>query len=138
MTSKVKTTGEKAEGVIVGFGGVASGITLYLENGVPVFDYNYFDEHTVLRGDSVLPADEATIVVDFAYEGGEKPGGPATITLTVNDKQVAQKKMDATVPGRFGIDTFGIGEDTGQPVTPNYQPPFEFTGEIESVQFQIN
>jgi arylsulfatase len=33
--------------------------------------------------------------------------------------------MEATVAGRFGIDTFGIGEDTGRPVTYAYEPPFE-------------
>ena len=28
------------------------------------------------------------------------------------------------------VDTFGIGEDSGQPVTFDYQPPNRFTGEI--------
>jgi hypothetical protein len=37
----------------------------------------------------------------------------------------------------FGIDTFGVGEDTGQPVTEAYQPPFPFNGEIERVSFEI-
>ncbi|MCG6155006.1 arylsulfatase [Rubinisphaera margarita] len=137
MRSEVKTTGENTEGVIVGFGGVAAGIALYLESGTPVFDYNYFGEHTVLKGDSVLPAGKATVSVDFSYEGGETPGGPATITLSINGRQVAQKKMAVTVPGRFGIDTFGIGEDSGQPVTQSYQSPFTFTGEIKRVTFQL-
>jgi N-sulphoglucosamine sulphohydrolase, C-terminal len=56
------------------------------------------------------------------------------IALEVNGTKVAEGKMKATVAGRFGIDTFGIGEDTGQPVTSDYQPPFKFTGEIEKVQ----
>jgi hypothetical protein len=29
--------------------------------------------------------------------------------------------------------TFGIGEDSGQPVTPDYEPPFKFTGKIDTV-----
>ena len=41
--------------------------------------------------------------------------------------------MHATVAGRFGINTFGIGEDSGQPVTFEYKAPFAFTEEIESV-----
>ncbi len=75
-------------------------------------------------------------MVEFDYEG-KQPGGPATVSLSINGKQVAQEKMEATVPGRFGIDTFGVGEDTGQPVTHAYETPFEFTGEIESVVFEM-
>jgi arylsulfatase len=45
--------------------------------------------------------------------------------------------MEGTVGGRFGVDTFGIGEDSGQPVTFDYKPPFRFTGEIEKVSIAI-
>jgi len=137
MTAKVKTDGEKSEGVIMAVGGVAAGITLYLDEGVPVFDYNCFDDHTVIKGDQALPAGESTLEVEFDYQGGDQPGGPASVTLKVNGKALPSQTMESTVPGRFGIDTFGIGEDTGQPVTPSYQPPFEFTGEIEKVTFEL-
>lgn len=45
--------------------------------------------------------------------------------------------MKATVGGRFEIDTFGIGEDSGQPVTPDYKAPFKFNGEIERVVIAV-
>ncbi|WP_339900461.1 hypothetical protein [uncultured Gilvimarinus sp.] len=61
----------------------------------------------------------------------------ADLSLAVNDETVAQGSMDATVPARFGVDTFGIGEDTGQPVSVAYKPPFAFTGEIEKVTVDI-
>jgi len=136
LNAKVKADGAKTNGVIMGFGGVAAGVVLYVKDGVPVLDYNYFDEHTVLKGDKPLPEGEVTIEVDFDYQG-EKPGGPAALTLKVNGGKVADGKMKATVAGRFGIDTFGIGEDSGQPVTNAYKPPFKFTGEIEKVTVEI-
>jgi arylsulfatase len=136
LNAKVKTEGAKTQGVIMGFGGVAAGITLYLKDGVPVFDYNYFDQHTVVKGDNALPDGEATVEVDFAYAGGGAGKG-ADIALKVNGQKVGEGKMDATVGGRFGIDTFGIGEDTGQPVTPDYKAPFKFTGEIEKVVIDV-
>jgi arylsulfatase len=136
LTAIIHGGGEDTEGVVMGFGGLAAGISLYLDRGVPTFDYNYFDEHTVLRGGEALPAGKATLVVDFAYEGSGS-GGAATITLRVNGEEVDQGRLDATVPGRFGIDTFGIGEDTGQPVTPEYQAPFKFTGSIEVVTIEV-
>ncbi len=132
LTAKVKTEGEKTEGAVMAFGGVAAGIVLYLDKGVPVFDYNYFEDHTIVKGNVPVPAGEATLEVVFDYQG-KKPGGPAAITLKVNGKLMSTGKMEATVGGRFGVDTFGIGEDSGQPVTFDYKPPFRFTGEIEKV-----
>jgi len=136
LTAKVKTEGEKTEGAVMAFGGVAAGIVLYLDKGVPVFDYNYFEDHTVLKGNAPVPAGEATLEVMFDYQG-KKPGGPAAIDLKVNGESVAKGKMEGTVGGRFGVDTFGIGEDSGQPVRFDYKPPFRFTGEIEMVSIAI-
>ncbi len=138
LVAKVETEGAETEGVIMGFGGVAAGMTLYLDAGVPVFDYNLFENHTVLRGTEPLPAGEAEITLDFDYQGAEGEAGMgAEITLSVNGAEVATGTMESTVAGRFGIDTFGIGEDSGQPVTAAYEPPFAFTGGIQSVVVEV-
>ncbi len=137
MSAKVNTKGAETDGVIVGFGGPA-GMSLYVEKGVPIFDYNYFEKHTVLKGTKPLPEGESIITVDFAYRGAKGEAGKgADLKLLVNDAAVAEGSMEATVAGRFGIDTFGIGEDSGAPVTSDYKPPFEFTGEIEKVTVDI-
>ncbi len=134
LTAVVDTKGADTEGVILGFGGVAAGLALYLDGGVPVFDYNYFEKHTVLKGDEPLPDGKSTVTVDFDYKGGEgEMGKGADINLSVNGQKVAEGTMEATVGGRFGIDTFGIGEDSGQPVTHDYEPPNKFSGAIEKV-----
>ena len=79
-----------------------------------------------------VPNGEVTVEVDFEYAGGGAGKG-ATIALKMNGEAVGQAKMDATVGGRFGIDTFGIGEDSGQPVSHAYTAPFKFNGEIKKV-----
>lgn len=137
LTAKVETEGNKTDGVIMGFGGVAAGMVLYIDKGVPVFDYNYFEDHTVVRGGSAVTSGTATIEVGFDYQG-DQPGGPADIVLKVNGQTVASESMDATVGGRFGIDTFGIGEDSGQPVTNAYKAPFPFTGQIDHVTIDVS
>lgn len=136
LTATLNTEGDQTEGVIMGFGGLAAGIVLYLDNGVPVFDYNYFEDHTVVKGNKPLPAGKANVVVDFDYAGGGAGKG-AKITLKVDGQTVGAGEMQATAAGRFGIDTFGIGEDTGQPVTEAYRAPFKFTGEIEKVVVEV-
>ncbi len=134
LDANITTEGSATSGVIMGFGGVAAGMVLYLDNGVPVFDYNYFEQHTIVKGSKALSPGAATVSVDFSYRGAEGEAGKgADIALMVDGKKVASATMDATVGGRFGIDTFGIGEDSGQPVTHAYQPPFPFGGQIEKV-----
>ena len=134
MCATVKTEGANSEGVIMPFGGVAAGIVCYLDKGMTVFDYNYFDKHTVIKSDRAIPAGEATITINFSYLGGKgEVGKGANFIVLVNDEKVAEGLMEANVARRFSIDTFGIGEDSGQPVTPNYKAPFKFTGKIEKV-----
>lgn len=82
-----------------------------------------------------LPAGKCTIRFDFdfAYDGGGAGKG-GTGTLSVNDKQVAEGRIDKTVPVVFSTDdTFDVGADWGTPVSPTYQPPFTFTGVLTKV-----
>ncbi|WP_157679796.1 arylsulfatase [Nitrosococcus watsonii] len=136
LTAKVKAEGDKTNGVVLGYGGLAAGLSLYLEKGVPVFVYNYFGDDTKLKGSAPIDG-KATLVVDFAYDGGDKPGAGGVVTFSQDGKLLAQESLKSTVPGRFGIDTFGVGEDTGQPVTRDYQAPNKFTGEIEQVTVEM-
>lgn len=136
IAANVKTEGAKTNGVIVAMGGVSSGITLYLQQGVPIFDYNYYGEHTIVKSPRALAAGEATIVLEFKYAGGGIGKG-ANLVLEVNGEKVGEGKMQATVFARFGVDTFGVGEDSGQPVTPDYEPPFKFTGTINEVVIEL-
>src|SRR5262249_7109278 len=68
--------------------------------------------------------------------GGLGKGG--TVTLFVNEKEVAQGRVEKTVPARFSADeTFDIGLDTGSPVSKDYESPFAFKGTIQSVKVDL-
>lgn len=139
LTAKIETDGEDTNGVIMASGGMAAGVVLYLDRGVPVFDYNHFEEHTVLRGIEPLPSGASEISLNFNYLGAEGEFGEgAEIILTVDGVEVARGEMEATVAGRFGVDPFDIGRDSAQPVAPSaYSPPFAFTGEIKTVVIEL-
>jgi hypothetical protein len=47
------------------------------------------------------------------------------------------RPVEHTVAGRFGIDTFGIGCDTGSSVSDGYTAPFAFTGAIGRVDIVL-
>ena len=78
---------------------------------------------------------KCTIAFDFAYDGG--PGKGGTGTLTVNGSPVGEGRIEQTVPVYFSTDdTFDIGEDWGTPMSPTYEPPFNFTGILKKVTVQ--
>src|SRR3954464_15810267 len=80
-----------------------------------------------------LPAGEAKVVVDFAYDGKKgKRGKGGTITISVNGNPAAESKLKRTAPIVLDIgEGLDVGEDAGSPVGFTYKLPFEFTGKIE-------
>jgi hypothetical protein len=126
-----------AEGVLATQGGRFNGWGLYLLAGKPVFHYNTVGayRYTVAGPDRLSPGKHA-ILIDFKYDGGLGKGG--TATLMVDGKQVAQGRIERTIPFRISADeTLDIGEDTGTPVSADYQVPFKFTGDLKKVVIQL-
>ena len=127
---------EGGEGVIVAEGGSSAGFSLYVQDGKLVYHFNWFDENRyVITSNEPLPAGKSTVRFDFGLDSDEGKGGEGV--LFINDKQVGNGRIEKIVPGRFGIDTFGIGMDTGSPVSNTYKPPFAFTGAIQEVRIEL-
>lgn len=125
------------EGVIVAVGGASAGFSLYVQDGKLVYHYNWFErERTNLVSDTALPPGKSTVTMEFQYDGGGLGKG-GTAIIGINGKEVGRAKIANTVAGRFGIDTFGVGLDTGSPVANTYQPPFAFNGRIERVDIEL-
>jgi len=78
------------------------------------------------------------ITVDFFYDGGGMGRG-TNMSLSVDGKQMAQKRIERTIGIRFSLDeTFDVGEDTGTPVEFSlYDVPFKFNGHINKVSVDL-
>jgi arylsulfatase A-like enzyme len=127
-----------AEGVLVTQGGRFNGWGLYMLAGKPVFHYNTVGvfRYTVAGPDQLSPG-RHTIVLDFSYDGGGL-GKPGTAKLLVDGKQVAEGRIERTIPFRISADeTLDIGEDTGTPVSEDYHVPFRFTGDLNKLAIQL-
>jgi hypothetical protein len=74
---------------------------------------------------------------DYDYGGGGIGKGGAG-TLSVDGQQVAQGRIDRTIPIRVSLDEgLDVGEDTGTPVTLTYDVPFKFTGKLAKVTIDL-
>jgi arylsulfatase A-like enzyme len=139
ITAEVEIPESGAEGVLMTQGGRFNGLGLYLLQGKPVFHYNLVgvDRTTIAAKDALNPG-KHTITIDFKYGGGGiGKGGVAT--LGVDGQEVADGKVPRTIPFRVSADeTLDIGEDTGTPVSEDYQVPFKFSGTLNKVVVDLS
>jgi len=121
-------------GVVLTQGGISAGYALMFKDGKPVFHYNLANvAHYNIEGKNPLKPGKHTVVFDFKYDGGGIGRGGIG-TIIVDGKRTAQGRIERTMPIRFSFDeTFDVGEDTGTPVSEDYDVPFAFTGRIEKV-----
>ena len=124
-----------AEGVLVAAGGIYGGYALYVENNRVVYHYNAFNEDRYsITASQPLPAGQA--VIEAAYTAGENLTG--TVVLTVNGAEVGRGDIGRIVPGTYSLsETFDVGQDTGSPVSTDYDRDNEFTGTLDRVVIGI-
>jgi arylsulfatase A-like enzyme len=138
MTAYLEIPENGAQGVVACQGGNMAGWSLYVKDSKPVYFYNYLGhEMFVIESLKAMPAGTVTLKLAFNYDGGGfGKGGSAT--LSVNGEQVANGRIERTIPFIFSMsgETFDIGEDTGAPVGP-YKHGFPFTGTIKKVEIQL-
>jgi arylsulfatase A-like enzyme len=138
ITAYVDVPQTGGDGVLVAAGGVVAGYALYVKDGKPTYEYNWFSQQRYkVTSSEKLPAGPATIRVDFKYDGGGIAKG-GWVTLFVNDKKVGEGRVEKTVAGRFSADeTFDVGMDTGSPVSEDYKSPNPYTGTLRKVQIKL-
>jgi arylsulfatase len=127
-----------ADGVIITQGGRFCGWALCLIGGKPVFQYNVGDvfHYSVAAKEKLTPGRHA-LIMSFDYDGGGLGKG-GKVTMTVDDKTVADGRVERTIPFRISLDeTLDIGEDTGTSVSGDYKPPFKFTGKLNRVLVRL-
>ncbi|MEI6891241.1 MAG: arylsulfatase [Pontiella sp.] len=127
-----------ASGVLYALGGAGGGLTLYMDEGYLVYEYNLFIIHQfTTRSEKPLTAGKHRIEVETRIP---KIGGPAEVVITVDGKEVARTTTTRTAPTLFtASETLDIGIDLGSPVSMNYydRRPFAFEGLIEGVKVNL-
>ena len=142
VTAEVEIPQGGADGVLATQGGRFGGWGMLILGGKPEFDYAFSNQqqhkYRVASNEKLAPG-KHTIKFESKYDSPGL-GKSATGTLWVDGKQVAQGKIERTVPTRFSLDeTMDVGEDTGTPVVEDYanKMPFEFTGTLVKVVIEL-
>lgn len=122
---------DNANGVLYAVGGAGGGLSVYMDDGYLVYEYNMMIiENYQARSADRLGAGKHSIIIDTRID---KPGGAAAVTLNVDGNDVASTTVKRTVPAAFtATESFDVGLDLGSPVSDVYAEnrPFEFEGKI--------
>ncbi len=144
ITAEVVVPAEGAEGVLLSMGGNDGGISLYLQDGRLCFAYNYLAiDHFYVRSTSAVPSGRHFFSMEFQPTGEADPKGgkgtPGTVALAIDGIEVARGDLPVTTPIRLAQGgAMLVGADTGAAVTPEYAPPYRFTGTIERVIVDVS
>ena len=140
ITAEVTIPEGGANGVILCQAGRFGGWSLYLKDGKPTYTYNLLGlQRFTIAAAKALPAGQATIRYEFAYDdGGLGKGGVSTIF--VNDEKAAEGRIDRTQAMMFsGDEGADVGEDGETPVVEDYgiAAPYKFTGKIAKITVEL-
>ncbi|MCP4357435.1 MAG: sulfatase-like hydrolase/transferase, partial [Chloroflexi bacterium] len=145
IIAEVDIPAEGAEGVIFSHGGSDGGYSLYMKEGKLHYVHNYVARE-YFHVESVEKVPSGHHQVRFEFEVTGQPdfalgkGSPGRAQLYFDGKLVGNADFPYTTPFMFGVagGALECGRDSGAPITPEYAPPFEFTGEIDSVTVDVS
>jgi arylsulfatase A-like enzyme len=135
ITAEVELKDGQTSGVILAQAGYFGGWVLYMKDGKPRHEYNWFAlERTNIGGDAALSPGKHVITYEFIPDEA-KPGTGGKSLLRVDGKPVAEGRIPKTQPFVFSADEgTDVGLDAETNVSPDYQANANtFTGKILQV-----
>ncbi len=145
ITADVEIPEAGAEGVIFSHGGSDGGYSLYMKDGLLHYVHNYVArEYFHVESKKKVPSGRHQLRFEFEVTGQPDipagKGASGRAQLYFDGELVGQTDFPFTTPLTFGVagGALECGMDSGSPVTPEYKPPFEFTGTIDSVTVDVS
>ena len=139
ITAEVDVPAGGAKGALIALGGVEGGWSLAVQDqDILVFHYNDLlaNQYRIASSSPIPVGGKATLVADFAYDGGGLGEGRDGDALGERHDD-RSGRIDKTIPLVYGTDGFDIGGDYGSPVSPDYVVPFVFTGTLDQVTIDL-
>lgn len=136
ITCKITTDGSDT-GVLCSLGGIFSGWSIYLVDGVLTYCHTLGEfERYIVRSDRRLEAGSHEVGMRFTYQGNGRLGGPAEAELTINDVVCGQGQLPRSLA--FLVpqgEDFMLEADPETPVSHEYPAGDNaFTGVISWVR----
>ncbi len=144
ITADVEIPKGGAEGVLMSAGDVQGGYSFYVMNGKLRYVYNYVgSSFSHVESNAAVPEGRHKLRFEFEVTGQPDirngKGAPGRGQLYIDGRLAGQADIPLTMPLSLGLGGGTVcGADTGSPVTPDYKPPFKFTGTLYGVTVDVS
>ena len=122
---------EGAGGVLYASGTENSGVSLFVQGGRLVFDYNCFGDHHLVESEAPVPVGPSVVGVQFLRRGR---AGEATLVIDGRPSGSMSVPFAMTMISSVGP---SVGYDHGSPVSERYDGPFPFEGELDRLEINL-
>jgi len=119
------------DGVLFALGTENSGLSLFVQDGRLVFDYNCFGDHHVATSSRAVPTGRSVVGVRFRRTGGE-----GVATLAVGGEPCGEVAIPLVMRVISSVGA-SVGLDHGSAVSDRYRAPFPFAGLLERLDVQL-
>ncbi|UDY36578.1 arylsulfatase [Dermatobacter hominis] len=127
------TRGPDDGGVLFATGTENSGLSVFVQDGRWVLDYNAFDDHTVVVSDVEVPVGDSMLTL--RVRRGE--GSTGTVALEVDGAPAGSADLPLLMRIMSSVGA-SIGRDHGSAVSQRYTGPFPFTGTLHELAIQVS
>jgi arylsulfatase A-like enzyme len=132
LTARV-TSASGDEGVLYAMGSQNAGVSVFVQGGRLVCDYNAFGAHTVIESDVEVPAGPSTLGVKVR----RGDGFAGSVALEVDGRPAGGADLPLLMRV-ISSSAASVGMDHGSPVSPRYEAPFPFSGTLHEVVVQAS
>jgi arylsulfatase len=132
VRAHVRRPTQASEGVLLAYGRRAAGFSLFVQGNRLCFHYNLAGKHTELLSDASLPLGPVVLGCALTMSGTK-----ARLALSVDGAEVAGSVLPMAFPAGFGLLSTQCGMNQPSPVSPRYEAPFRFTGELDHVEVDL-
>ena len=130
ITARV-TAAAGDEGVLIATGNENSGLSVFVQNGRLVVDYNAFGDHTIVESGIDVPTGDCTLGVHL-----EREGAAGRVEVSIDGRTCGR----GTIPRYLVTFTsvgISVGEDHRSAVSARYSAPFAYRGTLHDVTIQL-
>ncbi|WP_419945296.1 arylsulfatase [Candidatus Poriferisodalis sp.] len=127
LTAQVSRGADDA-GVLWATGNANSGMSVFVQNGRLVVDYNSFGEHTVVESELEVPAGDCALTARLQRTSRTE----GVIELAIDGEPCGSAELPCMMRMISSIGS-SVGLDHGQAVSPRYVAPFAFSGALHAV-----
>ena len=140
IAAEVEIPTSGAEGVLACCGGLSGGFSVFMKDGKPHWEHNYYNEvHYRVSSEQTIPSGHHVLSAEIKVDEEGKFGTGGQVTLRLGEKTIGEGRFDKQVAGFFTAnESFDIGCDTCSPVSELYESPFAFTGTILHVMIDVS